>query len=699
MTQNEINNEFSTQKLSFWNLISSNLRVQIPIIQRDYAQGRNDDKTKKIRGLFLRKIKEVLENPNGSMELDFVYGDVAENKFKPLDGQQRLTTLFLLNWFIAYKTEKLMQHKNEFFKFSYETRISSREFCHNLAENGNDLGSGLTISEKIEDSKWFFQSWRKDPTIKSMLVTLNHIEKEFENKSNDELNLFWSRLTEDEAITFLFRSLDNVGLTDDLYIKMNARGKALTDFENFKARFEKYIKVQNFEDVTATNEDIALVIQDSFSFKIDTIWTDLFWEYRDEKNKIDDKLMKFMAGIAINNYALSGHIYEDIDEENEVLLDLRNKNSKNTNPTTIKRERIERRILSLFNNPYELKPEDFPTKESFVYFSSYFDVYSRKSNDKVIPTNLSMWDLQMIHEEQSKTNNLFSQFISGSKTEYKQRVLFFAQTAYLLNVEEFNKESFSDWMRVIRNIVQNSTIDSAATFIGSMGLINELASGFGNIYEFLKNIEVKSNFAQAQVKEEKLKSFAISLLPDCKYLIFDIEDTFFFKGKIEFALHTIDFTQTSTEVDIEKLTSILGVVNLNLGHRNLSNTFRRGLLTCGENNFYDYWTSWSYNTDSHKRCFIENVIELKNNLGNGFIRENLKELFLKLMYQPLDEVISNYVIPSGMHNWKKRIIQEPELLDNYCQGHYFGILNDNSACLLFYGKKRPSSREECYSVE
>jgi hypothetical protein len=699
MTQNEIKNEFSTQKLSFWNLISSDLHVQIPIIQRDYAQGRNDDKTKRIRGLFLRKIKEVLEHPNGSMELDFVYGDIAENKFKPLDGQQRLTTLFLLHWFIAHKTEKLKQHKNEFLKFSYETRISSREFCYNLAENGNDLGLGLTISEKIQDSKWFFQSWRKDPTIKSMLVTLNHIEKEFEKNSTDELNLFWLRLTEDESITFLFRSLDNVGLTDDLYIKMNARGKALTDFENFKARFEKYIKVQKFEDATATKEDLEIVIQDSFSFKIDTIWTDLFWCYRDEKNKIDGKLMKFMTGIAINNYALSGQIYEDIDEENEVLLDLKKKNSKNTNTTAIKRERIERRILTLFNNPYELKPEDFPTKESFIYLCTCFDVYSRKSNDKLIPTNLSMWDLLLIHDEQNETNNLFSQFISGSKTEYKQRALFLAQTAYLLSVEEFNEESFSDWMRVIRNIVQNSTIDSAATFIGSIGLIKELVPGCGNIYEFLKNIEVKSNFAQAQFKEEKLKSFAISLLPDCKYLIFDLEDTFFFKGKIEFALHTTDFTQTSTELYLGKLSSILEIVNLHLGQRELTNTFRRGLLTCGDNNFYDYWTSWSYNTDSHKRCFLENVIELKNNLGNGFIRENLKELFLKLMHQNLEDVISNYVIPSGMPSWKKRIIQEPELLNNHCQGHYFGILNDNSACLLYYWKKRPNSREECYRVE
>ena len=38
-------------------------------------------------------------------------------------------------------------------------------------------------------------------------------------------------------ITFQLLKLDEFGLSDDLYIKMNARGKPLTNFETFKARF------------------------------------------------------------------------------------------------------------------------------------------------------------------------------------------------------------------------------------------------------------------------------------------------------------------------------------------------------------------------------------------------------------------------------------------------------------------------------
>ena len=45
-----------------------------------------------------------------------------------------------------------------------------------------------------------------------------------------------------------------LGLSDDLYIKMNARGKQLTDFENFKADLVGYIKNENIEQESNIQE-------------------------------------------------------------------------------------------------------------------------------------------------------------------------------------------------------------------------------------------------------------------------------------------------------------------------------------------------------------------------------------------------------------------------------------------------------------
>ena len=69
------------------------------------------------------------------------------------------------------------------------------------------------------------------------------IEEKLKHKKTEELNIFWQKLTlGNPVITFNFKELNDVGLTDDLYIKMNARGIPLTEFEDFKAQFEKYIK-------------------------------------------------------------------------------------------------------------------------------------------------------------------------------------------------------------------------------------------------------------------------------------------------------------------------------------------------------------------------------------------------------------------------------------------------------------------------
>ena len=95
-------------KISFWTLLK-NYKIVIPIIQRDYAQGRSGKEY--IREKFLTQIKNALDGSNPSGELDFVYGTTKDGCFYPLDGQQRLTTLWLLHWFIASKAGKLKEAK------------------------------------------------------------------------------------------------------------------------------------------------------------------------------------------------------------------------------------------------------------------------------------------------------------------------------------------------------------------------------------------------------------------------------------------------------------------------------------------------------------------------------------------------------------------------------------------------------------
>ena len=158
------------QKFNFKDIFSSSeINVQkiiIPIIQRDYAQGRNTATIKRVRKNFLNALYDaVTKKP---VTLDFIYGDLDDaGILTPLDGQQRLTTLFLLYWYAA-KKEKIAEVKYSFLKyFSYETRPDTRDFCAELIKFQPQFNEKL--SSEIQDQAWFPLSWKKDPSISTQL--------------------------------------------------------------------------------------------------------------------------------------------------------------------------------------------------------------------------------------------------------------------------------------------------------------------------------------------------------------------------------------------------------------------------------------------------------------------------------------------------------------------------------------------------
>ena len=84
-------------------LSNKKLKISIPIIQRDYAQGRKDAAT--IRDKFLDEIFNRL-NKEENLFLDFIYGSIEDDKFIPIDGQQRLTTLFFVALILCKKRKQ-----------------------------------------------------------------------------------------------------------------------------------------------------------------------------------------------------------------------------------------------------------------------------------------------------------------------------------------------------------------------------------------------------------------------------------------------------------------------------------------------------------------------------------------------------------------------------------------------------------------
>ena len=308
-------------KTSFWSLVKD--RITIPTLQRDYIYGAGTEKTEAVLNNMLDTFKRAILT--GIEEtLDFVYGSESKAKeFLPLDGQQRLTTLYLLHYYAALTAK----HNNDFSeddeakifeilgRFSYATRNCTIAFCNQLLIAKHKQLKDVVLNAKLEDNSpisdylkdldEFRGSFYTDPSVMSMMVVLDRIHHEFHDVEN-----LWERLTADDCpINFYELDFGVFDLSDDLYNKMNSRGKPLTSFEILKAKMRKQIKNQDKEKA------------DKIAVKLDTDWMQYVWECLDhtsELKKVDPAYMWLIKNLFRCFDYLSGYKkqrYEKLNDE------------------------------------------------------------------------------------------------------------------------------------------------------------------------------------------------------------------------------------------------------------------------------------------------------------------------------------------------------------------------------------------------
>lgn len=218
----------------------SRYRVVIPGIQRHYVQGANNPKAESVRKLFIKEIFTAIEEKQNEFNLHFIYGPIntdGEDSFVPVDGQQRLTTLWLIARYAAEKAEPSDRKDllSLLSRFTYEDRINAKRFCQALTCEDSRWDFTQDLNPDILCQDWFVDYWKEDETVASMIRMLSTIHEEW-NKHQDTIT------AEDvlEAIASKIRfnlKIDAFG--DDIYMKMNARGLQLTQWENFKGKFSE----------------------------------------------------------------------------------------------------------------------------------------------------------------------------------------------------------------------------------------------------------------------------------------------------------------------------------------------------------------------------------------------------------------------------------------------------------------------------
>jgi len=534
------------QTYTFWQLVNQ-YAIIIPIVQRDYAQGRVNQESQEIRDKFLEDLQKCLATDK-PIELDFVFGKIKDDTFIPIDGQQRLTTLFLLHWYISIRTDDIaIKESFKQITFSYKTRISSKDFTGKLVLSSiqfdelqqdfldflktiKDLKeedkSSYYVSFCIKNTSWFFRSWQKDPTVQAMLTMLDAIHVKFKTTAN--FKLLWDKLTApnytlpinnpklnelveviendgtinpdikyllkqvklEPVISFKLLNLEDFQLTDELYLKMNARGRPLNKLENFKAWLIGYVE-----------ENDIKVTDDEWKTKFDKEWTDLFWRHKDDNFKIAGKFMRFINGILMYGLATKGN------REN-ILFFVKEKKIALSKYETLK----------CFNG-----------KEIDLIANVLDWLYSHEDNLGKYITGLQFWQEKLT----------FVEFLDEN-ISYASRALFYANVLFISNTiehDDFPEAAYFKWIRVARNLISHSTIDSAETFITAINGINEIGTNCQEIYYFLANPDNKvTGFLSAQITEERIKSKLVILDQNWENELIDAENHQLFRGSIDFLL-------------------------------------------------------------------------------------------------------------------------------------------------------------------
>lgn len=636
--------------ITFACLFSEVSIVEIPIIQRDYAQGRED--AWEIREQFLLSIKQALTAPVGAipLDLDFIYGNVSTEErsiLSVLDGQQRLTTLFLLHWYLANKEAKYADFSERFThlgksRFIYQTRTAATEFFHALVRADN---SGLLFAEnapdlkdQITDSRWFYHSWLQDPTVSACLTMLNAIQSCFGHVPGE----FYTKLcsSDSQPVVFQYLNLSSFGLSDDLYIKMNSRGKALTDFENFKAWLSGRMS-QQCGAVT-------------FGEKIDQAWTDMFWNLSKKRTESFDTLfLRFFKRMAF-------------------LLEC----SQSSEPAYLLASRSATWFSSLRSLREGFSSSEFEARDTF--------------NPRNIKILSSVLDFLCSPHATSEHRSLLMEFLTGSDLLGTCR--FYALCAFITakksSTDARLAEQHARWSRVTDNFLHTTRIDSNQVAMGVIRSLDELASYADDIYSCLCTVEVRPGFNE-QWDEEALKAQLIILDRAWEPALIRAESHPHLKGRVRGLLKGAKKADNSG-YDLTRFLLLSERTYWVLNDRVLRNDehlLERALLSLGDYLIWQKGKRYTFCLPSHQSWRERN---------ENWLRVTEKSVFIELLdkltkKEHLVDTLREIIQESNPGGWRELVVKDPEAI-SYCSERIIDKL-DNQVYLLSKTNLRGYFRE------
>ena len=440
------------EKESFETLFEKYI-VCIPAIQREYVQGYDEEETNIVRKNFVNDIFNAIFN-DGTVDIGIIYGYTQKDEsgekpiFFPVDGQQRITTLYVIYWCLSMmKTETeddLLKDKI----LQYEVRNSTTRFFKELVNKEKIeffkkcFSRKDSIYESLVSQEWFESQWLSDVTVLAVINVISEIYHKI-IKKEDEKNFWDKALKNFSNIKFsliTFNNDDNNARRNSSleFAKINARGKQLELFENVKS----YLSI--------IEEKFG--IQKGFAYNYDVKYIDLFYDFCKNKGDLEE-------------------ITKNINNKTMILL------------------------INVYNLLREIEREGAEVKDELAYLSIIIDV-SKDCKEE----DMDFWDKYI-----SFLNNIFQTFFnlnsldelnsfSSEMIDYDKyrdanmlvsRLLYYSY--YYNNHKDYvSKEVMDKFDYVLSNLRYS---DWKEYNINEIALFIDNISKYGNIIDYFVDLE------------------------------------------------------------------------------------------------------------------------------------------------------------------------------------------------------------------
>ena len=701
--------------------IGNHKNIMIPLLQRDYVQGGRLD----VISPLLDKLISAFTTENEKVSLNYIYGYNYDEKFVPIDGQQRLITLWLLHLYIYARLQKMSEFE---VKLQFESREFAHDFCEELPKKLVEILKEKSqrkaayycrqksLKEMIVDSDWFVLGWQQDTTVENMLKTLQLIDDKLCGKDLRDVH--------ENNIVFDFKELAN-GLDDDIYVKMNGRGRSLSYFENLKSWMDKHVQT-----LFGNNDDFTK----QWQIKMDNDWTDLFWKNRNKKKEkpeeIDDEWMRFLYSMLLlywiqddNNSCFlesfrvnEGESQDDVKSGYIAFLNEWRREEDKKLPDNATADQLRERTFSLLQKGDKMIP---------LYWIEKINIFGKEDVFKFISNSLDT--LVSINE---KINGICKDFVKSLDFDDETTVLYqiaFKDATYnktlpllyaLVNSEKEelgSVTSFFDWMRVMRNLILGTDIkkDNISSILKSIHKLSVLCKKM-NIYELLTGGTLKeevSGFDKSQVEEEIRKAQWIVEDNEWVEVFNELESIAFCKGTINFIFNFLP-EQKNKQI-FKKYSTLVHLLFGRTGSRYTIPDYnlQRSLMCFTTHYGFGFWSGgkWKFMNDRswwhkflndseecegqpHNQCMKSLLDYLYKDLSESLDLSHYSEDYSKIINRELLSIIKN----NNIEDWRYYFIKYPsiwsEMLDSMCCWE-----NDYNIILLHRTQNRDKSKSELRS--